>query len=142
MCPVIRIDEEVFRKLQELAEPFVDSPNTVLRKFFKLKKRSTETKPPSKPKLKEKPQMNKLPENLKPKVTYSYSRLCFKARLIEPLNDDDAFQVETTNDGTFRFTKADFYRTFPKLINTTSYKEDGIYHYRKVPQKALSFKIN
>jgi len=34
MMPVIRVDDEVFRALQGLAEPLVDTPNTVLRRLL------------------------------------------------------------------------------------------------------------
>lgn len=34
MAPTIRIDDEVFDKLKEQAEPFVDSPNDVLRRIL------------------------------------------------------------------------------------------------------------
>jgi hypothetical protein len=36
MAPTIRIDDEVFTKLQEQAEPLVDSPNSVLRRLLGL----------------------------------------------------------------------------------------------------------
>ena len=33
---VIRVDEEVWEKLQEMAEPFVDTPNSVLRRLLNM----------------------------------------------------------------------------------------------------------
>jgi hypothetical protein len=36
MTPTIRVDEEVFKALQERAKPFVDSPNDVLRRLLSL----------------------------------------------------------------------------------------------------------
>jgi hypothetical protein len=36
MSPTVRIDEEVYEKLKENAEPFVDTPNTVLRRLLGL----------------------------------------------------------------------------------------------------------
>ena len=36
MAPVIRIDEEVWKQLQERASPLVDTPNSVLRRILKL----------------------------------------------------------------------------------------------------------
>lgn len=38
MVPVIRIDDEVWKELQQRAEPLVDSPNDVLRRILKLDK--------------------------------------------------------------------------------------------------------
>lgn len=34
MSPTIRIDDDVYEKLKEQAEPFVDTPNTVLRRLL------------------------------------------------------------------------------------------------------------
>ena len=36
MPPTIRVDEEVFKALQKLAQPFVDTPNAVLRRLLSL----------------------------------------------------------------------------------------------------------
>lgn len=36
MSPTIRIDEDVYEKLKEQAEPFVDTPNTVIRRLLGL----------------------------------------------------------------------------------------------------------
>lgn len=72
---------------------------------------------------------------------YSYHRLCFKADVIEPLGMDDRFCI-VTNHGTFAMTKGEFYETFPKVLESKSYRQDRIYHYPKPPQRALRFKIN
>ena len=69
---------------------------------------------------------------------YSFTRLCFRADVIEPLNDTDFFAVHTP-EGTFKMTKADFYRVFNNVVKTKSYQQDGIYHYSKTPAKALPF---
>lgn len=42
MTPVIRIDEEVWRWLQSLAEPFNDNPNSVLRRVAGLDNTTTD----------------------------------------------------------------------------------------------------
>ena len=68
-------------------------------------------------------------------IEYTSSRLCFKADLIEPLKDHDSFVIHTP-DGTFMFTKADFYRVFSNVVKTKSYQEGRIYHYPRLPQKA------
>lgn len=73
-------------------------------------------------------------------IEYTSSRLCFKADLIEPLKDNESFIVHTPN-GTFKFTKADFYRVFSNVVKTRSYQEVRIYHYPQLPQKALPFLI-
>lgn len=38
MAPTIRIDDDVYDRLKEQAEPFVDTPNTVLRRVLGLEK--------------------------------------------------------------------------------------------------------
>jgi hypothetical protein len=73
--------------------------------------------------------------------SYRYSRLCFKADIIEPLAMDDTFEVITERDGTFRMTKDDFYREFPRVRETWSYRNDGVYHYAVLPRPALRYRV-
>ncbi len=73
-------------------------------------------------------------------VRYSASRLTFKRDVIEPLAEDEAFEVETPF-GTFRFTKRQFYEDFPNIPRTESYRSLGIYHGAKLHQKALHRRI-
>lgn len=81
--------------------------------------------------------------NAKIAVKYKHSRLCFLRDKIDPLEDDDYFQVETANHGTFVFSKKDFNENgvFFHVTESESYSEDGIYHYPKPPRKALRFRI-
>lgn len=74
-------------------------------------------------------------------IKYTSSRLCFKADEIEPLNDSDVFIIQTPQ-GTFQFTKAEFYRKFSNVTKTKSYRENGVYHYSVTPKRALSFLID
>ena len=74
-------------------------------------------------------------------IEYTSSRLCFKANLIEPLKDNDSFIVHTPN-GTFKFTKADFYRVFSNIIETKSYQEGRLYSYKYPPKRAMQFLIS
>lgn len=73
-------------------------------------------------------------------VSYSASRLTFKAKVIEPLAEDDAFRVVTPS-GTFQFTKAGFYRAFPGVVSSASYREKGLYNFPSVPRAALPFLV-
>ena len=43
MSPTIRIDNEVLDKLKEHAEPFVDTPNSVLRRILELRAAALKT---------------------------------------------------------------------------------------------------
>ena len=74
-------------------------------------------------------------------VEYTSSRLCFKADVIEPLKENDSFVIHTP-DGTFMFTKADFYRVFPNVIETKSYQEGRLYSCKYPPKRALTFLIS
>lgn len=71
---------------------------------------------------------------------YEFSRLCFKADVIEPLSMDQKFCV-ITPVGTFAMTKRQFYATFPNVLVSESYRLRKIYHYPTLPQKALQFRI-
>jgi hypothetical protein len=74
-------------------------------------------------------------------TTYDFSRLCFRHDMIEPIGQSEAFQV-ITPVGTFQMSKSDFYRDFPNVVESKSYREDGIYHYPKVPARAERYRIS
>ncbi|MDO9528977.1 MAG: uracil-DNA glycosylase family protein [Syntrophales bacterium] len=75
-------------------------------------------------------------------TTYSSSRLCFRAKEIEPLDKDDKFCVVTA-DGPFVMTKRDFYWTFPRVVQSNSYKYGRKeYHYPSTPQRARRFLVH
>ena len=71
-------------------------------------------------------------------ASYRATRLLFRAAVIEALEPSQRFQV-ITPEGTFEMTKADFYRAFPNVVNSRSYRDAGVYHYPKVPVVALQF---
>ncbi|MHB8136074.1 MAG: hypothetical protein ACYDH1_17840 [Anaerolineaceae bacterium] len=78
--------------------------------------------------------------NIGCKVYYHFSRLCFKADLIEPLDWDDYFCI-FINGEVYKMTKKEFYENFPNVVRSKSYLERGIYHYPTTPRKAEKFKI-
>jgi hypothetical protein len=71
---------------------------------------------------------------------YSYSRLCFKRDIIEPLTDDQQFEVVTPS-GTFRMTKREFRSVFPNVVASASYRDGGVYHFKQVPSRAMTFLV-
>lgn len=73
-----------------------------------------------------------------PRATYKFTRFCFKKEVIEPLDWSDEFRM-ITPDGTFQMSKADFYEMFPNVVESRSYRENGIYHSKNAPRKALRF---
>ena len=72
------------------------------------------------------------------KASYVYSRLCFKADVIERLQPNDRFRI-ITPAGTFEMSKADFYRDFANVVETMSYRVRGLYHMSPTPQKAIKY---
>lgn len=74
-----------------------------------------------------------------PKVTYDSSRFCFKRQRIEELAPQDQFRM-ITPVGVFQMSKADFYREFPNVVASKSYKA-GVYNYPKLPSKAEQFRL-
>ena len=76
-----------------------------------------------------------------PTTTYRFSRLCFRRDVIEPIGQSEAFRV-ITPVGTFQMTKSDFYRDFQNVVESKSYREDGIYHYPKVPARAERYRVS
>jgi hypothetical protein len=78
--------------------------------------------------------------NHPPIESYKFSRLCFKREVIERLNPQDRFRVETPV-GIFEMAKEDFYRVFPNVVQSKSYVQDGMYHYRVLPKQAEQFRV-
>lgn len=76
-----------------------------------------------------------------PAATYSFSRLCFRRDVIEPIGQSEAFRV-ITPVGIFQMTKSDFYRDFRNVVESKSYREDGIYHYPKLPARAERYRVS
>jgi hypothetical protein len=68
------------------------------------------------------------------------NHLTFRRDLIEPLADTDAFEV-CTPAGKFRMTRADFYAQFPEVVNSSSYRDRGMYQYPMIPYKAFRFLV-
>lgn len=71
-------------------------------------------------------------------VEYSFKRFCFKADVIESLEDNDIFVMHTP-DGIFQMTKAEFYRVFSNVVESDSYQTGRVYHSKQPPKKAMRF---
>ena len=79
--------------------------------------------------------------NIECSVAYEYSRLCFNAKCIEPLEMNQRFCVVTPNIY-FIMTKREFYDNFPSIVSEGScYRKTGIHHFRSLPQRARPFMI-
>lgn len=75
-----------------------------------------------------------------PAVTYAYSRVCFLARSIEPLKDNEEFRM-VTPFGTFQMSKAEFYRDFPKIAGSASYRIGRVYHRATPMREILPYRV-
>ena len=139
----IRVDPEVLKELRRLGTPYIDTPNVVLRRVLKLETKKSESEPVLDIKKKIAPKADRgSVDKKRPAVGYQHPRLCFKAQLIEPLDPHDIFIVVTDKDGIFRFSKQDFYTTFPNVVQSISYQINGYYHYPAIPKKkALPFSL-
>jgi hypothetical protein len=73
-------------------------------------------------------------------ASYRFRRLCFKADVIEALAINDIFEI-VTPEGTYRMTKADFYRDFSNVPQTVSYRDSRIYHYPRTPERARKYLV-
>jgi hypothetical protein len=52
----------------------------------------------------------------------------------------DVFRIETP-EGVFQMSKAEFRRVFANVAASASYRDNGLYHYPKTPEKALQFLV-
>jgi len=75
------------------------------------------------------------------KVTYKYSRLCFKRKVIDELRANEDFKVETPL-GAFQMSRAEFEADFERIIKTASWKRLGFYSYPIVPSKAEKYRVS
>jgi hypothetical protein len=87
------------------------------------------------------PDAAKVPMSDNPHVSYRSTQLHFKASIIEPLADDNVFEIQTP-DATWRMTKAQFYSAFPNVVASESYAgARREYFYTKPPRKADRFLV-
>lgn len=71
---------------------------------------------------------------------YRASRLEFRRKVIDPLQWDETFEVETPH-GLYRFTKSDFYAAFPRIVVGESYVIGGRYNGANLHLQAERFKV-
>jgi hypothetical protein len=76
--------------------------------------------------------------------TIKNKRLTFKAKIIEPLADNEVFRVEC-RDGNFEMTKSQFHSVFGNIVKSKSYSQSQYrytYNYPKAPPEAYQFLIS
>jgi hypothetical protein len=74
-----------------------------------------------------------------PAVIYEATRFTFKRDPIEKLQSQGHSRM-ITPIGVFQMSKADFYREFPNVVASESYKK-GVYSYPQLPSKAEQFRV-
>lgn len=72
---------------------------------------------------------------------YRSKQLRFLREVIEPLASHDCFRVITPK-GTFQFTRAQFEEEFANVVESSSYRDGGVYHYPITPERALKYLIS
>jgi hypothetical protein len=60
--------------------------------------------------------------------------------VIKKLNPGEEFRT-ITPVGVFQMSKADFYREFPNVVASESYKR-GVYNYPRLPSKGEGFRLS
>jgi hypothetical protein len=71
-------------------------------------------------------------------------RLTFKAKIIEPLANNEVFRLEC-RDGNFEMTKAQFHAVFGNIVKSKSYSQSQYrytYNCPKAPREAYQFLIS
>ena len=71
---------------------------------------------------------------------YGATRFTLRRDVIESLGPGEVVRIETPSGG-FELTKAQVYEAFPRAVQSRSYREDGIYHWPRVPKSAERFRV-
>jgi len=71
---------------------------------------------------------------------YRSARLTFKADVIEPLEADMTFRIDTPA-ASYVMTKREFYEAFPRIPLSRSYREARVYSFPTPPERASRFRI-
>lgn len=72
-------------------------------------------------------------------ASWSAPRLTFYRHKIEPLDLKQSFRVEVQGVGVFEITKEDFLNHFNDASMSPSYRAEGLYVYKELPDKAKKY---
>jgi hypothetical protein len=73
-------------------------------------------------------------------ATWTSDRLTFYRHKIEPLHPKQSFKIIVTNQGEFEFTKDDFNKHFNDAAMSLTYRQEGLFAYPELPEKAQKYK--
>lgn len=74
-------------------------------------------------------------------LSWSSSQLSFYKHKIDPLGPKDVFVVTVYGQGVFRFTREAFDKNFNDVRMNSKYREQGVYNFDSIPERAMKFKI-
>jgi hypothetical protein len=76
------------------------------------------------------------------KIVWSSSKLTFYRHRIEPLHLNHKFAIEVYDVGVFEMTREQFNQVFSDIILSSAYKQNGLFSYDDIPEKAQRFLKN
>ena len=72
-------------------------------------------------------------------ASWNSSKLTFYKHKIEPLHPTQSFSINIDGVGKFVCSKKDFLSNFNEVVISTQYKNDGLYTFSTIPEKAFKF---
>jgi hypothetical protein len=69
-------------------------------------------------------------------------RMTFYRHQIDPIGPKQSFKINITGTGTFKMTRHEFETVFNEVVMSASYRNDGLFTYDAIPEKASPFKIS
>ncbi len=72
-------------------------------------------------------------------ASWNSTKLTFYKHKIEPLQPTQSFSINIEGVGKFICSKKDFLSNFNEVVISTQYKNDGLYTFQTIPEKAYKF---
>ena len=85
------------------------------------------------------PKAPKLPPRRGLGATWTAPRLTFYRHKIDPLDPKQTFKIVVEGLGSFEISKEDFVAQFNDVMMSPSYRAEGLFSYREVPEKAKRY---
>ena len=85
------------------------------------------------------PRASKMPSRRGLGATWSAPRLTFYRHKIEPLDMKQTFKIVVEGTGSFEISKEDFVAHFNDVMMSPTYRAEGLFSYREIPDKAKRY---
>lgn len=72
-------------------------------------------------------------------ATWSAPRLTFYRHKIDPLDSKQTFKIVVEGTGSFEISKEDFVAHFNDVMMSPTYRAEGLFSYREIPEKAKRY---